>query len=132
MSARTNLILKDRAGTPVSHTYTPDGDDPKGVHIWSEKTSVPAGNPAFTASLRQTGGKYRITLKLKVPIVQTQTINGVASPIVVRTSVVDASFAFDPLSSDQERKDVVGLFAESLLASQTQINDMLVNLSDVY
>lgn len=132
MSARTNLVITDRATTPVNHTYSPDGTDGNGVHVWSEKTGVPAGNPKFTARLSKTSAGYKIQLKLQLPVVQTQTINGVSSPTVVRTAYVDSTITFSRLSSDQERKDAIGLFASSLAASQTQINDMLVNLSDVY
>lgn len=132
MSARGNLILKDRAGTPVSHTFSPDGDDLNGVHVFSEKTTVPAGNPRYTASLRQSNGKYRATLKLQVPTVVTETVNGVANPVVVRTAYADLTLTFDSLSTTQERADLVGQFMDSLSASQTQINDMIVNLSDIY
>lgn len=132
MSARTNLVINDRAATPVAHTYSPDGDDVNGVHVFSEKTSVPAGNPRYTASLRSSNGKYRPTVKLVVPVVQTQTINGVSNPIVVRTAYAEVSFTFDALSTTQERADCVGLLVNSLSASQTQINDMVVNLSDIY
>lgn len=132
MSARTNLVITDRAGTPVAHTYSPDGDDTNGVHIWSEKTSVPAGNPRFTARLASSNGKYRPSLRLQVPVTQTQTINGVDSPVIVRTAYANVDFVFDSLSSVQERKDIVGMIADALSASQTQLNDLLVNLSDVY
>lgn len=132
MSARANLVINDRAGTPVAHTYSPDGDDANGVHIWSEKTNVPAGNPRYTASLKQSGGQFRPTLKLQVPVVQTQTINGVSTPVVVRTAYIEVSARFDGLSSTQERADCVGLMVNSMAAAQTQINDLLVNLSDVY
>jgi len=132
MSARANLVINDRAATPVAHTYSPDGDDTNGVHLWSEKTSVPAGNPRFSASLKSSNGKYRPSLRLQVPIVQTQTINGVSTPVVVRTAYVEVSATFDGLSSTQERADAIGLMANAMAAAQTQINDMLVNLSDVY
>lgn len=132
MAARGNLVINDRATTPVAHTYTPDGDDANGVHVYSEKTSVPAGNPRFTASLRSSNGKYRPTVKLVVPVVQTQTINGVSSPVVVRTAYAEVNFTFDALSSEQERADTVGLIANALAASQTQINDMVVKLSDIW
>jgi hypothetical protein len=52
--------------------------------------------------------------------------------VVVRTAFAEVNFTFDALSSDQERKDCVGLIANALAASQTQINDLLVNLSDIY
>jgi hypothetical protein len=132
MSARTNLVINDRAATPVAHTYSPDGDDQNGVHLWSEKTTVPAGNPRFTARLASSNGKYRPSLRLQVPIVQTQTLNGVSSPVVVRTAFVEVNFTFDALSSTQERADTVGLMVSAMQASQTQINDLVVNLSDVY
>jgi hypothetical protein len=132
MSARTNLVINDRAATPVAHTFSPDGDDANGVHVFSEKTSVPAGNPRFTANLRRVNGKYRTTLRFQIPVVQTQVINGVSSPVVVRTAYSEFSTVVDELSTDQERKDLVGLMANTLAAAQTQINDMLVNVSDIY
>lgn len=132
MAARANLVVNDRAATPVAHTYSPDGDDANGVHLFSEKTGVPAGNPRFSARLTSSKGKYRPSLRLQVPVVQTQTINGVSNPVVVRTAYAEVNFTFDALSSDQERKDCVGLTANALGASQTMINDLLVNLSDIY
>lgn len=132
MAARGNLVINDRAATPVAHTYTPDGDDANGVHVYSEKTSVPVGNPRYTASLRTSNGKFRPTVKLSIPVVQTQTINGVASPVVVRTAYAEVNFTFDGLSSGQERADCVGLLVNSLAASQTQLNDMIVKLSDIW
>lgn len=132
MSARSNLVVNDRAAIPVAHTYSPDGDDANGVHVFSEKTSVPAGNPRFTARLSYSNGRYKPQLRLAIPIVQTQTINGVSSPVVVRTAYIEFNANFDALSTDQERKDAVGLMVNALAASQVQINDMVVGLSDIY
>lgn len=132
MSARTTLVINDRATTPVAHTYSPDGSDANGVHLFSEKVGVPAGYPRFTAALKRGNGKFRATLKLAVPITQTQTINGVSTPVVVRTGYADVSFTFDSLSSEQERADVVGLIANALATSQTQINNLLVKLEDIW
>lgn len=132
MSARTNLVINDRAATPVAHTFSPDGDDANKVHVYSEKTGVPAGNPRFTASLAKSNGKYRPKLRFQLPVVQTQVINGVSSPVVVRTAFVELNCTFDELSTDQERKDAIGFMANTLAAAQTQINDLLVGLSDIY
>lgn len=132
MSARTTLVINDRKATPVAHTFTPDGDDQNGVHLYSEKGSVPAGNPRFSAALRQTGGKYRPTLRLQIPVVQTQNISGIESPVVVRTAYIEVSATFDALSTTGERADAVGLMVNALAASQTQINDLFVGLSDIY
>ncbi len=132
MAARSTVILQDREATPVSHSFSPDGDDANGVHVFSEKTGVPIGNSRLTASLRNSNGKYRPSLRLQVPIVQTQTINGVSSPVVVRTAYADLTFTFDASSTEQERENVTGMLADALLADQTMINDLIVNLSDIY
>lgn len=132
MAARTNLVINDRAATPVAHTYSPDGDDANGVHVFSTKTGVPASNARFTAQYKQSGGKFRPSLRLAIPVVQTQTISGIENPVVVRTAYAEISFTFDALSTTQERKDCVGLMANALAADQTQINDLLVNLSDIW
>lgn len=134
MAARANLVVKDRTTpTPADRTFTPDGDDPNKVHVFTEKTGVPAGNARYTAQLRRSKGKYRPTLRLAVPIVQTQTINGVSSPVVVRTAYVEFSATFDELSTAQERADAIGMLTNSCAPTgQTMINDLLVNLSDIY
>lgn len=132
MSARTNLVINDRAATPVAHTFSPDGTDANGVHIFSEKTAVPAGNPRVTAALNRKANKFQPSLRFVIPVVQSQVINGVSSPVIVRTARADLTFVFDSLSTDQERKDAVSFVEKSLAASQTQINDMLVGLSDIY
>lgn len=132
MSARTNIVINDRAATPVAHTFTPDGSDANGVHVFTEKTGVPASDPRFTAGLRQSNGKYRVTLRLNIPIVQTQTVNGISNPIVVRSSIIEVGAVFDSLSTEQERKDAVGLMANALAANQTMLNDFVVKLNDIY
>lgn len=132
MVARTNLVINDRASTPVAHTFSPDGDDPNGVNLFSEKTGVPAGNSRFTASIRNSNGKYRPTLKLTVPVVQTQTINGVSTPVVVRVAHVELNATFDALSTEQERKDAIGLMANSLATGQTMINSLLTTLEPIW
>lgn len=132
MSARSNLVINDRATTPLAHTYSPDGDDKNRVHLYSEKGTVPAGNAKYSIGLRQSGGRYRGSIRLAVPVVQTQTINGVSTPVVVRTAYIEVNTSFDPLSSTQERADCVGLLVNSMAVSQTQINDCIVNLSDIY
>lgn len=130
MSTRTPLILKDRASTPVSHTFAPDGEDPNGVHLFSEKTGVPASDPRFTAFLKRSPGKYKPTLRLAIPA--TEVLIPGQSASIVRTAYAEVSFTFDGMSTLQERKDCVGMTADALLAAQVMINDMIVNLNDIY
>jgi len=132
MPQLTSLVLKDRASTPVNHTFTPrDIRDSVGTVV--ESTGTPIGNKAYSISLRSTqDGRYKATVKFANPVVQTQVVNGVSTPIVVRTARVTATFDFDSTSSTQERADTVGMFADSLAATQALPNGVLVNLEGVY
>lgn len=132
MAARSTITLNDRAGTPVAHAFTPDGDDANGVHIFTEKTGIPAANRRLTVGLRFSGDKYRPTIRFQLPVVQTQTLNGIDSPVTVRTAIAEVNFTFDKTSLPQERKDAVGFMANVLLAAQTQIDKLLVDLEDIY
>jgi len=132
MAARSTISILDRAATPVAHTFTPDGDDANGVHIFTEKTGVPAADRRMTVGLRFSNGKYRPSVRFTLPVVQTQTINGISTPVVVRSAIVEANFTFDATSTDQERKDAVSFLEKSLASTQTMMNDTLVNLSDIY
>lgn len=133
MAQRTNLVIKDQAATPADHTFTPDGDDANGVHLFSEKTGVPAGNLRFSASIKTGSGKYKPTLRFTLPVVQTQTINGISAPTIVRSAYAEVSFTFDSLSTLQERKDAVA-YVRNVLAvtGQAQIYELLTDLSDIY
>lgn len=126
-----NLVLTDRKATPVAHTFTPF-DIKNGVGTVVEQTGVPVGNNRFTVSLRRTGNRYKAQLQLVMPVTQNETINGITTPKVVRTAYADLSFTFDATSSDQERKDLVGMLQSSLDATKVLVNDSVVNLQGVY
>lgn len=127
-----NLVLTDRKATPVAHTFTPF-DIKNGVGTVVEQTGVPVGNNRFTVSLRRTGNtRYKAQLQLVMPVTQNETINGIVTPKVVRTAYADVSFTFDATSSDQERKDLVGMLQSSLDAAKVLVNDTVVNLQGVY
>lgn len=127
-----NLVLTDRKATPVAHTFTPF-DIKNGVGTVVEQTGVPVGNNRFTVSLRRVGNtRYKAQLQLVMPVTQNETINGIVTPKVVRTAYADLSFTFEATSSDQERKDLVGMLQSSLDAAKVLVNDTVVNLQGVY
>lgn len=127
-----NLVLTDRAGTPVNHTFVPR-DVRDGVGTVIESTGVPIGNSRYSVSLRKTPtGKYKAVLQLAVPIVQTETINGVSTPKVVRSGFASAEFTFDEASTLQERKDVVGMFMSSLDSAKALVDSVVTKLEGVY
>lgn len=127
-----NLVLTDRKATPVAHTFVPRNIQ-QGVAEVAESSGVPIGDNRVTASLIKTqAGRFKPTLKYTFPVVQTQTINGVSTPVVVRTAYVDLQFSFDPTSSEAERNDIAGMVADSLGVSKTLINDTVVKLQGIY
>lgn len=127
-----NLVLKDRATTPVDHTFTPR-DVVGNVGTVVETGGVPIGNSVFSVSLRQTaGGRYKGTLKGVFPVVATETINGVSQPKVVRVARATIEFDFDPTSSEAERNNVVGMMSDALGTSKVLVNDTIVKLQGVY
>lgn len=127
-----NLVLTDREGTPVAHTFAPR-DVVANVGTVQESTGVKIGDKTYSISVRKTpNGKYKGTVKFVVPVVVNETINGVTVPAVARTSYVEATFTFDAMSTTQERKNVVGMFQSSFDATKVLVNDTLVNLEGVY
>lgn len=126
------LVLTDRTPTTaVDHTFQPR-DIKSGVGSVVESSGVPIGDKRFTISLRQVNNRYRAQMQLAVPVLQTQTINGVSTPVVVRTAYADLTFTFDNASTEQERDDIVGMLASALSESKTLVNDTVVKLQGVY
>lgn len=132
MAQLQNLVLKDRKATPSDHTFVPrDIRDNVGEVV--ESTGVPVGESRFTISLRKTSnGRYKSTLKLVVPVVQNQTVNGIVTPVVVRTSYVTVDFDYDARSTTDERNNFVGMIADALKADKVLVHDTIVNLQGVY
>jgi hypothetical protein len=127
-----NLVLSDRESTPVAHTFTPR-DITGGVGTVVESTGVPIGENTVTVSLRKTpSGRYKAVIKGRFPIVQTQDVNGIESPVVVRTAYAELTFDFDQTSTEQERKNVVGMMEDALTSDEPLTNDVLTKLQGVY
>lgn len=126
-------VLQDRRTTPVSHTFTPR-DITGGVGTVIESSGIPIGNNRLSVALSQvqTSGRYKATVKLAMPVVQTQVVNGVSTPVVVRTAYADLTFTYESSSSTQERDDIVALVRAALDPTKVLINDVVVGLQGVY
>ena len=91
------LVITDRATpTPVSHTFNPNGLI-DGVAKLAERPTdgTTLGAHVIGLSNRLTGTKMKGRLTFTLPIVQTETVNGVSRPTIVRTAYVDLSVTFD-------------------------------------
>lgn len=128
----TNVVLKDRASTPVSHTFTPKNVS-NGVGTLVESSGVPYGNPTFDISMKENNaGNYVGRLTLSVPTLGTEVVNGLAAPTIIRKQVARVEFRFDRTSTLDERKNLVGMLADSLAASQTFVNQVLTGPEGVW
>lgn len=130
MPAFASFVANDRATVPVGHTFAPRSKEP--LPTWCEAGSMPAGERKFTLFTRKSGEKYRITLRLSNPTVVTEVINGVSVPKVARIQYADTTFTFTADSTLQERKDTVGMHANALGATNTQIDATLTALESIW
>lgn len=127
-----NLVLTDRASPVVNHTFTPR-DVVDGVGTVEESTGVKVGDKLFSISMKRTPtGKYKGRSKLTVPVVVNEVINGVSVPAVARTSIIEVTLTFDKESTEQERKDAIGMFQSSFDPAKVLVNDTFVKLTGVY
>lgn len=132
MPALTTLVLKDRASTPVDHTFTPS-DVKDGVGTVVESTGMKLGDSKYSVSSRKTtGGRYAGKLKLEVPVVENQTVNGVTRPVVTRVAYATIDFSFAAESTTAERNNLVGMLADSLAKSKTLVDKTIVELEGVW
>jgi hypothetical protein len=130
MPAFAPITIADGNTTPVDHTYAPNGR-PNGVAEFSEKDGIPVGDNSLTVSSKH-GAREKISLRLRLPQVVEETINGVMSPRVVRTAYVRVDFDFSEMSTLEERTDARALAASLLGSDQTALRAVIESLEDIY
>lgn len=131
MPAYASFAVDDRESTPVSHSFVPRGDK-NGVAVWKEDQTIPIGARKVTLSMREANGRTKVRLVMSDPVEVVETINGVNVTKVPRTSFADVTFTFSDLSTLQERKNLIGMFANALDSSNTALDAALTNLEWVY
>ena len=128
-----NLVLTDRTPvTPVNRTFVPRNVDGKGIGTVVFNAGVPIGEQRCTVSMSARGSRYVGEVRLTLPVVVNETINGVVVPKVARTAYGVATFTFDQTASQQERDDAVGMMASALGTAKVLVNDALIKLEGVY
>lgn len=134
MAALQDLILTDRASTPVNRTFAPAGRNPSTgvVSLAHSSDGTVLNRSLLTISHRKVGGKMKTRLVLSVPVVQTETINGISSSKIVRQSYFDGTFTFALNSTEQERNDVVGMVASGFATTKVLTHNTLVKGEDIW
>jgi len=132
MPALQSISINDRATpTPVAHVFQPR-DVQNGTGLVVSNSGVPVGEEKLTVSMRKSASKFRGKLTLTVPVVQTETVNGISVPVAVRTAYATLDVTFDETSSTQERTNLIGMLADALGTSKTLVHNTLVGLEGVY
>lgn len=127
------LVLTDGKTTPVNHTFVPQNINQQGVATVVESSGVPIGDSRVTVSMNRTAeGRYKPLLKLMVPQLVTEVINGVSVPKVARTAYAEIHLNFAPDSSESERNDVVAMVRSALAADKDLVHKTLVKLEGIY
>lgn len=132
MAQANTITVNDRTTpTPVAHSFAPRGGS-AGLAQFTETNSVPIGENNLTIRWRKSNGKYYVRMMLTVPTLVTETINGVGIPRVTRVALIDTTFRFDETSSEAERNDVVGMYANMLLPGQATVHSAIVKLEGIW
>jgi hypothetical protein len=128
-----NLIVTDRTPTtPVNLTFTPREITADNVGVVSNNAGTPIGEKRISVSMKKRNSRFKGEVRLILPVVATETINGVSRPTVIRTAYLTLQADFDEKSTQQERDDAVGLIQSALAPSKVLVNDALVKLEGVY
>jgi hypothetical protein len=132
MPTLQSLVLTDRATTPVNHTFTPFGLE-GGVAMVVESSGVKVGDSKFSISNRKSAnGRYKVAMKLEVPVVDNAVVNGITVPTVSRIGYANVEFSFSDRSTTAERNNLVGMLASGLATSKTLVNSTVVDLEGVW
>lgn len=132
MPALTSVVLKDRATTPVSHTFAPF-DVKDGVGYVVESTGLKLGDSRLSVTRRKTAsGRWKASVKLEVPVIGTETINGIDYPKIVDIDRASTEFDFGPTATTTRRNNLVGMHMSALGVDQPLITKVLVDLEGVW
>lgn len=132
MPALQNLVLKDRATTPVDHTFTPF-EVVGGVAVVVESNGNKATDSKFSISRHQTPNKrWKVRQKLEVPVIEIQLINGVNTPVVVDMEYATVEYSFSSKSTTASRNNMVGMVHSSQDPTKVLTQKVTVDLEGVW
>lgn len=130
MPSRTTLTIANGADTPVNVDFVPMSGA-NGISTFVATDGVPVGDKTLTVSSAH-GNREKASIRFKLPVTVTETVNGVENAIVARTAYVRMDFDFARNSTLDEREDAVAFAANILNSSQTEIMEVLQDLHDFY
>jgi hypothetical protein len=135
MSAIANIVVPDAAATPVSHTFKPSKIDGDTAYYVEQSASASAGFWPLSVQQRGplTGQKdrvFRSTIKLAIPVMTTETVNGVSKPTLLYVMRANVEFLNPEDATLQNRKDLRKLLVGIL--NDSQVIDNVENQINTY
>jgi hypothetical protein len=124
MPAIKSLTVNDGESTPVAHTFEPRTAD-SGVAVFREIGSTWIGDNTLTILTKEAKTNVKVRIVIGMPVVQTETINGIDSPKAVRSAYAATEFTFDKSSSAGERANLRTILGNLLLSGDSDIETVL-------
>lgn len=107
------IVFTDDVAPTNSRTFTPNGISDDGTAQLINLTGTPAESATLQYGMRQAGSsRYNGKLRLAIPAVVTETINGVNVPKVDHSDFVEVRPSFSPRSTLEQRKAALRMAAE--------------------
>lgn len=118
MSTGSNILIADALGSPVTHTFSWDGNHANGWSNWEDRVSgIPIGYWTLSAQMlkpkraknRTATGNYRIRLIMRMPVMEALSVSDsglLPAPTVAYTCVGDMTIVIPERSTLQNRKDI--------------------------
>lgn len=111
-------------------TFKPAGISPDGVAKLVSGNGVIVGDKSLTVGARLNSQRRKVTVKLDLPTVIDETINGIAQPKQVRKAYLRVDTDFSTLATTLEREAAVNLITAAVKAAL--IKDVIVNNDTIY
>lgn len=125
------FTVNDRETTPVAHSFVPR-DVPGNMAVFAEAGATPIGEKLYTVRWRNTPDRRNVRITFAMPVTVNETINGVTRTAVDRLAYFDGNFRFDTRLTEQERKNFVGMLANSFGPSIAVIDKTLTGLESIW
>lgn len=127
------IVLTDEESTPVSHTFSPVSSTSQGLSTFLERD--PSGKPSLGSKLtiatsRVSGnGAFKRKIRIHIPVIELDA-NGVGQ--VVDADIIEIDCKFSKSSTDQARKNIMGMTSDLLGPDSALVRAVAVNLEGIW
>jgi hypothetical protein len=127
MSLKT-IVINDGASTPAAQTFVQRVANPG---VLSYRTLAGSMVEEQTLSLLHKEAKVRKIVRIVMgrPVVQTETVNGISSPKLIRSAYGSVDLTYDRNASVEERDDMIAMLGNLFLSSDADVRNVLRGVS---